>query len=91
MREGRCEDELGTLGGSALTMLQGVANLVQEARLPLDEALRMASCYPARALGIDDRLGTIAPGMVANLVAFDSKWQITAILQNGEFTPTLRS
>ena len=91
VREGRCEDEQGTLGGSALTMLQGVANLVQEAGVPLDEALRMASCYPARALGIDDRLGTIAPGMVANLVAFDSKWQITAIVQNGEFTPTLRS
>ncbi len=37
----------GTLSGSALTMIQAVRNGVEKAGIPLPEALRMASLYPA--------------------------------------------
>jgi len=36
-----------------------------------DEALRAVTLYPARILGIADRLGTIEPGKIADLVVAD--------------------
>ncbi len=52
----------GTLSGSALTMQQAVANAVQHCDVPLEEALRMASLYPAKVIGKQDTYGKIAPG-----------------------------
>ncbi|WP_375058113.1 N-acetylglucosamine-6-phosphate deacetylase [Zobellella sp. DQSA1] len=86
VRDGQCVDEHGTLGGSALTMMEGVRNLVEQVGLPLEEALRMASLYPARALGLDQKLGSVAVGKVANLVVFDAHYRVRATLANGHFT-----
>lgn len=36
--------------------------------LPHDEALRAVTLYPAQILGVDDQLGTIQSGKVANLI-----------------------
>ncbi|GHA18526.1 N-acetylglucosamine-6-phosphate deacetylase [Oceanisphaera arctica] len=86
VRDGRCVDQHGTLGGSALTMIEGVRNLVERVGLPLEEALRMASLYPARALGLDHELGSIAVGKVANLVVLNKQLDVTATLVNGRFS-----
>lgn len=61
----------GTLSGSALTMMKAVKNCVQHAGIDLDEALRMASLYPAKVLGIDDRAGLIQRNYEASFVLFD--------------------
>ena len=82
-RNGLCVDENGTLSGSSLTMIEGVRNLVEHVNLPLDEALRMATLYPARAIGVDKQLGSIAPGMVANLTAFTRDYNIIKTIVNG--------
>jgi len=66
----------GTLSGSALTMMKGVKNLVSEAGIELGEALRMASLYPARAVGLDDKLGRIEKGYAADLVVFDDDFEV---------------
>lgn len=55
-------NEAGTLSGSALTMPQAVRNCVQHNICDLAEALRMASLYPARVLGVDHKYGRIATG-----------------------------
>ncbi|WP_290798381.1 N-acetylglucosamine-6-phosphate deacetylase [Flavihumibacter sp. UBA7668] len=52
----------GTLSGSALTMLSAVQFCVKKAEISLVEALRMASLYPARVLGIDKEWGKLAVG-----------------------------
>lgn len=82
-RDGLCIDENGTLSGSALTMIEGVRNLVRYANIALDEALRMATLYPARAMGVASKLGTIEPGKVANLTAFTHDFIITRTIVNG--------
>lgn len=69
----------GTLSGSALTMIKAVQNCVEEVQIPLDEALRMASLYPARVMGLDGRLGAIRPGMEASLVWFDKDYQVRKV------------
>ncbi|UXY09631.1 N-acetylglucosamine-6-phosphate deacetylase [Kosakonia sp. ML.JS2a] len=82
-RNGLCVDENGTLSGSALTMIEGVRNLVEHVGVALDEALRMATLYPARAIGVATTLGSIAAGKVANLTAFTHDYKIIKTIVNG--------
>ncbi|SCC03419.1 N-acetylglucosamine-6-phosphate deacetylase [Kosakonia oryzendophytica] len=82
-RNGLCVDENGTLSGSALTMIEGVRNLVEHVGIALDEALRMATLYPARAIGVAATLGSIAAGKVANLTAFTHDYKIIKTIVNG--------
>ena len=39
--------------------------------LPRDEALLALTRYPAEILGVDDRLGTLEPGKIANIIVTD--------------------
>lgn len=82
-RDGLCVDENGTLSGSALTMIEGVQNLVEHVNVAMDEALRMATLYPARAMGVEKTLGTIEAGKVANLTAFTHDYNIIKTIVNG--------
>ena len=52
-------------------MWDAVHNVVRHAGIPLDEALRMASTYPAEVAGEAQRLGRIAPGYEARFVVFE--------------------
>lgn len=89
VKDGLCVDENGTLGGSALTMDEGVRLLVKEARIPFDEAIRMATLYPARAIHVDHKLGAIQPGYIANLIVLDQDYKVSATFVNGELTQEL--
>ena len=70
--DGVCVDENGTLAGSDLDMAGAVANAVRMAGLPLEEAARMASAYPAAFLGLGEGYGRIAVGARADLVLLDA-------------------
>ncbi|WP_049620666.1 N-acetylglucosamine-6-phosphate deacetylase [Frateuria defendens] len=70
-REGICQNEAGVLAGSALDMATGLRNLVQRVGLPLEEASRMASAYPAAWLGLAATHGRIAPGLQADFAVLD--------------------
>ncbi|GAB1439831.1 N-acetylglucosamine-6-phosphate deacetylase [Providencia sp.] len=82
-RNGLCVDENGTLSGSSLTMIEAVRNSVEHIGIALDETLRMATLYPARAIGVDETLGSIAPGKIANLTAFNHDFEILSTYVNG--------
>ncbi|HAS6349835.1 TPA: N-acetylglucosamine-6-phosphate deacetylase [Vibrio vulnificus] len=84
-RDGKCVDENGTLGGSALTMIEAVENTVEHVGIALDEALRMATLYPAKAIGVDAYLGRIKKGYVANLTIFDREFNVKATVVNGQY------
>lgn len=73
----------GTLSGTSLCQLDSVANCVRNAGIPLDEALRMASLYPAR-LAKADTVGRIAPGMMADLILFDRHFDLKKVIFRGE-------
>ncbi|HUU99441.1 MAG TPA: N-acetylglucosamine-6-phosphate deacetylase [Bacteroidales bacterium] len=74
----------GTLSGSKLTMLKAVRNCVEHVDIPLDEALRMASAYPARLINESDR-GKIAPGYRADLVVFNRDFEVKQVCLDGVF------
>jgi hypothetical protein len=56
--------------------------------LPAEEGLKAVTLYPAQILGVADRLGTIEPGKLANLVLTDgdllqATTQVHALFVNG--------
>jgi N-acetylglucosamine-6-phosphate deacetylase len=73
----------GTLSGSLLTMMQAVRNCVENVGIPVDEALRMASAYPAEVINISDR-GIIAPGCKADLVVFNKNFDVEYVFVEGK-------
>ncbi|MEY2150011.1 N-acetylglucosamine-6-phosphate deacetylase [Rhodanobacter sp. 115] len=70
-RDGICQSEAGVLAGSALDMATGVRNLVEMVGLPLAEASRMASAYPAAWLGLGRTHGRLAAGYRADFAVLD--------------------
>ena len=82
--DGVVRNAAGSLAGSALDMATAVRNAVHLLGLPLDEAARMASRYPAQFLNLDDRLGEIAEGYQADLVLLDNALQVRATWIAGE-------
>jgi N-acetylglucosamine-6-phosphate deacetylase len=69
--DGRCTRRDGTLAGAFLNMAAAVRNCVRLLDVPLEVALRFATAHPAGFLGLDQRLGRLAPGCRADLVAFE--------------------
>lgn len=61
----------GILSGSALTMVSAVKNLVNKVAIPLEEALRMVSTYPAKAIEKNHTMGKIQVGYPANFVCLN--------------------
>lgn len=69
--DGKLTTAAGTLAGSALTMAAAVRYCVSQLQLPLNEALRMASLYPAQFLKMGSLRGTLKAGAAADLVLLD--------------------
>nr|WP_314044752.1 N-acetylglucosamine-6-phosphate deacetylase [uncultured Leptotrichia sp.] len=82
-QNGKCISPEGTLGGSALVMIDGVKNLVQKVNQPLEEALRMATSYPAKFISVEDRYGYIKEGFIADLTYFDDNFKIKGTISKG--------
>jgi len=76
VKDGICRTADGVLAGSALDMASAVRNAVQLLGLPLDEAVRMASSYPADFLGLGASHGRIAVGCRADLVVMDADCRV---------------
>lgn len=68
----------GELAGCVLDMASAVHNTVNMLGLPLGEALRMASLYPAEFLGIAKNVGRLAVGQRADLVLLDNQYKVLA-------------
>lgn len=84
VKEGKCYDEFGALGGAAVTMIESIRNVVNYCGISLDEAIRMSTLYPARAIGVDHILGSLSAGKIANLAVFDNQFKVKATVVNGQ-------
>tara|TARA_R110001583_G_scaffold21088_5_gene80295 strand:+ start:11259 stop:12392 length:1134 start_codon:yes stop_codon:yes gene_type:complete len=86
-KDGRCFNADGTLGGAALTMIQAIEKCVKHVDIELAEAIRMATIYPAKAISVDDKLGSIEVGKIANLAIFDNDFNVISTVLNGQYKP----
>jgi N-acetylglucosamine-6-phosphate deacetylase len=70
--DGRCITTNGVLAGSDLNMATAVRNAARFSPIGWQEAVRMASRYPAKALGLSASLGDLLPGKQASFVVLDA-------------------
>ena len=87
VRDGICQTANGTLAGSALSMIDAVRNTVDMLDVPLDEAVRMASTYPAEFLGLDATHGRVRPGCRADFTVVDHELRVTETWIGGAMQP----
>lgn len=83
VKDGKCYDEFGALGGAAVTMIESIRNVVQFTDISLNEAIRMSTLYPAKAIGVEDTLGSLEMGKIANLAIFDHQFNVKGTALNG--------
>jgi len=81
-----CIDEDGRLAGSNIDMASCVRNAIALLGVPLPEAVRMASLYPAQFLGLSHELGRIEPGYRASLVLADDHLNVLETWIDGQPT-----
>jgi N-acetylglucosamine-6-phosphate deacetylase len=65
-------------------MASAVRNAVAMIGVPLDEAVRMASTYPAAFLGLEAERGRIAAGCRADFVVLDDGLRVREVWSDGE-------
>ncbi len=71
------------LSSSIATADRLIRTLVQQAEIPLTDAVRMASETPARIMGIADRKGTLEKGKDADIIFLDERLHNQATLVEG--------
>lgn len=84
VRDGICQTADGVLAGSALDMATAVRNCVNLLGLPLAEAARMASTYPADFLGLSRTHGRIAVGRHADFTVMDDDFRVCETWVHGQ-------
>jgi N-acetylglucosamine-6-phosphate deacetylase len=77
----RLED--GTLAGADLDMISAVRFMHEKIGVALDEALRMASLYPAQVMGVENRHGRLVQGCTANLVHLSDGLDVRGVWIDG--------
>lgn len=68
--------EGGALAGSTLTMISAFRFMVQQVGISVPEASRLASANASRLLGLDDRLGRLLPGYLADVLLLSDQLEI---------------
>jgi len=92
VHDGEARLESGALAGSTLTLERAVVNVARWMGGPskktswrsLGEAWQMASLNPARQLRLDDRMGRLATGYDADLMAMDVHGRVVLTMVGGE-------
>ncbi len=78
----------GTIAGSVLNLNNAVNNLYENTDLEIYEAVNCAALNPAKALGLDDEIGSIEAGKRADIIIADEKFNINMTILGGEIRYT---
>ncbi len=73
-----------TIAGSVTNLYDCMTNCVKNMGIPLEQAVLAATENPAKAIGIEQDYGRIAPGNFANIVLVDKELQINTIIKKGK-------
>ena len=85
IEDGVCKlADRSALAGSIATSDRLVRTLVQQAEVPLEDAVRMASETPAHIMGVHRRKGALARGKDADIVILDDKLKVRCVWQMGK-------
>ncbi len=77
-------DHNGNLNGSVLTMELACKNIMSHTNCGIAQAFMMASTNPAKVIGMDNEIGSIQKGKIADLVFVDDKFNVLKVMTEGE-------
>lgn len=77
-------NETGGLSGSRLVLAGACANFIRYAGGDVRTAFKCASTNPAKALGLDETIGSILPGRDANILFVDEAFGVQKVIFRGE-------
>ncbi len=80
----KCLLEDGTIAGSVLRLNNAVKNFRDNTDLPFWKVVAAASLNPARAIGVDDRKGSLEAGKDADIIITDGDFNIVKTIIKGE-------
>ena len=80
----QCLLEDGTIAGSVLKLNNAVKNFRDNTNLPFWKVVSAASLAPARAIGADDRKGSLEAGKDADIIITDGDFNILKTIIGGE-------
>ena len=83
VKDGIARTDSGALAGSTLTILSAVKNMRHTLGITINEAVKMASAVPAKALGVFDRVGDICEGKYADIIALDEDLNLRFVMIGG--------
>jgi len=72
------------LAGSVLTLNTAIKNIADWTGVTINQAINMASLNPARVLGVEERVGSIQIGKLANLVVLDQNFRVVDTISRGK-------
>ena len=72
-----------TIAGSTLTQDSALRQAMRDVRVAPADAIAALTSTPARALGLDHRLGMLAPGYAADAVLLDQEWHVEQVWADG--------
>jgi N-acetylglucosamine-6-phosphate deacetylase len=72
-----------TLAGGTMKFNQGLKNLIETVKIPVDWAINMSSWNAARYLHVDDRKGKIAQGYDADIVVLNDDYSVEQVYAMG--------
>ena len=87
VRDGVARTESGNLAGSTLSLINGVENLARFANIPIVDALICATLTPARAVGLENKIGKLTPGNRADFIIcsiYGKKIDVEQVFVGGE-------
>lgn len=76
--------EDGTLAGADLDMISAVQNIQKLADVSVEEALRMATLYPAKCMNISEQQGCLKSGASADMVHIGTKNEVKNVWIGGQ-------
>ena len=78
VKDGKATLSDGTLAGSVTNIFSEIKNLV-EYGVPFEAAVKAATINPAKVIGVDDKVGSIENGKLADLLILDENMDIVAV------------
>ncbi|MEO6538233.1 MAG: N-acetylglucosamine-6-phosphate deacetylase [Ferruginibacter sp.] len=79
--EGFYRNKEGNLAGAAISMVEAVRNAILHLNISLENAMRMATSIPAKAIQMEHKVGYIRPGYPARFIKFnDSLTQYESLI-----------
>lgn len=76
-----------TIAGSTVTQDSALRQAMRDVHIAPSDAVAALTLTPARALGLDHRLGLLAPGYAADAVLLDHAWQVACVWADGQELP----